>query len=110
MVEIILDEFVSATDPGPRVYPAPRVLHAGLLERDGHHRGQLLHGLLLPHHCVSTDYSQHHINYNIATSTSTAARGWEQRAIQLLSSNALHNLIYQTDSLLLLFWNTNDNT
>ena len=40
-------------DPWPRVYPAPRVLHAWLLERDGHHRGLLLHGLLLPHHRVS---------------------------------------------------------
>ena len=40
-------------DPWPRVYPAPRVLYARLLERDGHHCGLLLHGLLLSHHRVS---------------------------------------------------------
>ena len=40
-------------DLGSRIFVAPRLVLEGLLEHHGHHRGELLHGLLLPHHRVS---------------------------------------------------------
>ena len=42
------------TDSRPWFYSSPRVLHERLLECDGYHRGQLLHGLILPHNSVSS--------------------------------------------------------